>query len=59
MDPQVALEGFLGAVQAGDDDAADEYHEALSMWLRGGGFPPKWQPHEKRLFVNYRKEEAT
>lgn len=59
MDPNIALQGFIGAVQAGDEDAAGEYHEALATWLRSGGFEPAWQPHERRLFHNYCKEEPT
>lgn len=58
MDPDVALYGFIAAVAEGDSDGADEYFDALSTWLRSGGFEPKWQPHERRLFRNYRKEES-
>lgn len=59
MDPNLALYGFLGGVAAGDNETADEYWEALDVWLRSGGFEPDWQPHERRLFANYRKGDAT
>lgn len=58
MDPNLALYSFIAAVAEGDDECADDYYDALSTWLRSGGFEPNWQPHEKRLFRNYRKEEA-
>lgn len=58
VDPNLALYGFIGALQEGDAEAADEYWDALDVWLRSGGFAPDWQPHERRLFTKYRKERA-
>lgn len=55
MDPNLALYGFIGAIQEGADETADEYYDALSAWLRSGGFEPKWSKSEKRLFQHYRK----
>jgi len=55
VDPDLALYAFIGAIQEGDDETADEYHEALSTWLRSGGFEPKWSDDEKRLFDYYNK----
>ncbi len=56
MDPDLALQSFLASLQEGDDDCADEYHDALDTWLRSGGFAPQWSHSEKRKFYNYRKD---
>ncbi len=55
MDPDLALQSFLAALQEGDDDCAREYFDALDTWLRSGGFAPKWDHADKRKFYNYRK----
>lgn len=57
MDPNAALESFIGAIQEGDDECADEYHENLSVWLRSGGFTPFWSDDERRLFEYYKRRE--
>ncbi len=57
VDPQLALYGFIGAIQEGADETADEYYEALSTWLRSGGFEPNWSESEKRLFYNFKLRE--
>lgn len=54
MDPNVALYGFISAVAEGADETADEYWEALDVWLRSGGLAPSWSDSERRLFNNYR-----
>ncbi len=54
MDPDLALQSFLAALQEGDDDCADEYHAALDCWLRSGGFAPDWGHRDKAKFYNYR-----
>ncbi len=58
MDPDLALQSFLAALQEGDDDCADEYFQALDTWLRSGGFAPQWSHSEKRKFYNYRKAHS-
>lgn len=42
MDPDQALLDWARAVLAEDREAANDAHENLSRWMRGGGFEPSW-----------------
>ena len=41
MDPDVALQELLDAVETGDCDRTTELADGLCHWLSSGGFPPK------------------
>ncbi len=43
MDPNAALYYFLVGASDGDKQMMEDYHEALSLWLRNGNFQPDWK----------------